>query len=138
MRWTSVTDRAGGAVALLACLVLSSCGSPADEPDLARPTESVPLVPVPTFRAPTEPDAPERTVEVPPPPPPVRWDEDGDQLAVTTWGSSSCPRGPTDVAVARTTEVGVRGGVSADEPLTVHLRHGDGEEETVVVPPAGE
>jgi hypothetical protein len=147
-----VTDRPHtAAVATLVALTVCACGTP----DAGRRNGSLP--------APTVPTAPGQTFELPPPPPPVSWADDGEHLAVTTWGSWSCPTAPTDVhvvgdqelrvdieplfpdrdpctadAAMRTTEVELPDDVSADEPVTVHLDHGHDEEETVVLPPAGE
>jgi hypothetical protein len=84
------------------------------------------------------------------------------RLSVVPYGSSSCPTAPADVTVVgdqepvldiaplhpdrdpctadvapRTTEVQVPAGVTSDEELTVRLRYPTGEEETIVLPPAG-
>jgi len=130
-----VTDRARAAAALVLIALATGCGGRQEE------------------------DAPEH--EVLPSSPPVAWADDG-HLSVTTRGSSSCPTGPGEVAVTgeqevvvgiepvfpdrdpctadiapRTTEVALPRGVSAEEELTVRLRYGNGDEETVVLPPAG-
>jgi hypothetical protein len=145
-----VTDLGRAAAGVFAAVVLGGCGIPEAE----RHLETLPDVP-------TLPSEPGQTVEVLPPPPPVSWDGDG-RLAVVTYGSSSCPTAPADVTVAgdqelvlhiaplhpdqdpctadvapRTTEVEVPDGVSSGEELTVRLRYPTGEEETVVLPPAG-
>jgi hypothetical protein len=147
-----VTDL-GRAVAagLLAAVVLGGCGIPGAE----RPLETVPAVPTLSTGEPGQ------TFEALPPPPPVSWDGAG-LLAVVTYGSSSCPTAPTDITVAgdqelvldiaslhpdrdpctadvapRTTRLELPDGVSAEEELTVRLRYRPGEEDTVVLPPAG-
>lgn len=148
-----MTDLVRTAAGLLVSVVLSGCGIP----DAETPLETVPDVPEPTRTS-----EPGQTYEVAPLPPPVSWGEDG-RLSVVTHGSSSCPTAPTDVAVAadqellveigplysdrdpctadiapRTTEVELPDGVSSDAELTVRLRHSGEEEETVVLPPAGQ
>jgi hypothetical protein len=155
-----VTDRRSAA-AVLAVVALSvgGCSSTGDAPGEPRATGSVPSFPP----FPTESAGPGQAFEVPPLPPPVVWADDGRHLAVTTHGSSSCPRGPTDVSVAgtqelrveigflfpgrdpctadmavTTTEVDVPDGISADEPLTVLLDHGEGDGERVILRPAGD
>jgi hypothetical protein len=105
---------------------------------------------------------PQPTFRIAPPPPLVAWADGGERLAVVTQGSSSCPSGPTDVAVVgdqelrleigslfpgrdpctadmatTTTEVDLPDGLSADEPVTVRLRYAEGGERTVLLPPAG-
>jgi hypothetical protein len=90
----------------------------------------------------------------------VAWADDGRSLAVTTYGSSSCPVGPTDIEVVgaqevrvelaflfpdrdpctadmamNTYEVDAPGGISADEPLTVLLDHHEGEDEQLILSP---
>lgn len=151
-----MTERPRAAVLLTAALLaVGGCAAGRDAQDGSRP-------PAPAPMSPTVPTAPGKTLEVLPPPPPVAWAGDGDRLAVTTNGSSSCPLGPTDVAVVgdqqlrvdvaflfpdrewctadiapRTTEIEVPDGISADEPLTVILDGEGGAEERVVLPPAG-
>ena len=143
-----MTDRRRTAVLLaVVALALGACGTARDASDAGRPT--LPATSGQTF-------------EVRPPPPPVAW-ADGRRLAVTTSGSSSCPTGPTDPVVVgdqelrvpivslfpdrdpctadmtmTTTEVELPDGISPDEPITVHLRHEGDDEQTVVLPPAGE
>jgi hypothetical protein len=137
----------------VAVLLLSGCsgdGAPRTTPD---PRAVVP-------GGPTVPDVPLETFPVDPPDtsPSVVRTADGDGLRVTTWGSSSCPRGPVGVTVTgrqeirieldflspgrgacsadlgpTTTGIEVLAGIAADEPLTVRLGDGD----PVVVPPAG-
>ena len=152
-----MTERARRAVVLAAAvLAVGACGS-----ETAAPQEPMPdglLRPAP---GPTAPLAPGPTFEVPAPPPPVAWAGE-NRLAVTTYGSSSCPRGPAGVSAGgeqevlvairplfpdrdpctadvapRRTVVDLPTGISADEPVTVRLRHEDDDEETVVLPPAG-
>ena len=134
-----MTDRSR-AIALGALVVaLAGCAS-GGAPQLAPPTLE------PTF--PVE--------------PPVAWAR-ADHLAVTTQGSSSCPTGPLAVSspgdqevvleigplhpdrdpcsadlAPTTTEVELPARVSPDEELTVRLRYSNGDEETVVLPPAGD
>ncbi|SOD99102.1 hypothetical protein [Blastococcus haudaquaticus] len=142
-----MTDRRY-AVPVAAALALCACAGPAGDPPpvgLPGPTTGV-----------------EQTFEVAPLPPPVTWGDDGD-LAVTTYGSSSCPSGPTTVTVVgeqeirieieplfpdrdpctadmapRTTAVDRPEGVRADDDLTVRLVYSREAEETVVLPPAGD
>ena len=149
-----MTDRSSVpvvAVAVAVAVTVGGCGIPRDDAPLHTLTVSP---------GPTAPDEPGQTYEVLPPPPPVSWD--GGRLSVTTYGSSSCPSGPTDVDVVgdqeldvwieplfpdrdpctadmapRTTEVELPDGVSSAEELTVRLRYGDEHQETVVLPPAG-
>jgi hypothetical protein len=138
-----VTDGPRAAVVLTAALLAASACGARDGADTGGPPGAVP------------------TFAVPPPLPPVSWADDGETLAVTTRGSSSCPTGPADVEavgpqeirvavrplfpdrdpctadVAPTTsEVEVPVGISADQPLTVVLDFGDGVEDEVVLPPA--
>ena len=140
-----MTDLGRAAAGLFAAVVLGGCGLPREQ------------APVQTHSV-----SPGQTYEVQPPPPPVSWAGDGEQLSVTTYGSSSCPTGPSDVEVVGEQELRVRiearfpdrdpctadmavssavielpRGISADEELTVRLRYDDGEEQTVVLPPAG-
>jgi hypothetical protein len=147
-----VTDRRRAAV-VLATVLLAGCASGAGAPGPG----AVPTEPLPTF---VRPPAGE-TFSLSPPPPPVAWADDGETLAVTTGGSSSCPTrpagveavGPHEVRVAvrplfpdrdpctadmmlTTSEIEVPDGISADEPLTVVLDLGDGVEERVVLPAA--
>ncbi len=93
----------------------------------------------------------------------MRWAGEGDRLVVVTHGSSSCPTAPTDVDVVgdqelqleigllhperdpctadmapRATEIDLPHGISADEPVTVHVHREGADVETVVLPPAGE
>ncbi len=150
-----MTDRsAGAAVLVFVALTLCGCGAAREAPDAGALT-------APHVAPHSEPVGPGRTFEVPPPPPPVAWAEGGRRLAVTTYGSSSCPTGPRKVEAVgaqevrveveplfpgrdpctadmapRTTEVELPQGVSADVPLTVLLDH-DGEQEQVVLFPAG-
>ncbi len=150
-----MTDRSGGAAVLVfVTLTLCGCGAARETPDAGAPT-------APHVAPDSEPAGPGRTLEVLPPPPPVAWADGGRRLAVTTYGSSSCPTGPERVEVVgaqevrveieplfpgrdpctadmapRTTEVELPEGVSAAEPLTVLLDH-DGEQEQVVLSPAG-
>ncbi|TQN42331.1 hypothetical protein FHU33_1728 [Blastococcus colisei] len=156
-----MTDRARAAmlgvlVVLVVLVVLAPSGcSTAPEPDEPAPeiTVSVP---------PAVPSSPGPTFAVPPPPPPVSWAGDGRRLSVVTYGSSSCPTGPTDFEVVGDQELRLRidqvfpdrdpctadmapfsddvdvpPGISSDQPVTVHLRYGNGDEETVVLSPAG-
>ncbi|WP_116450339.1 hypothetical protein [Blastococcus litoris] len=124
----------------VAALVLALTGCGAGTSGLAPPTLE------PTFPA----------------EPPVAWARPG-HLAVTTQGSSSCPTGPTAVAASgeqevvlevghlhpdrdpcsadmapTTTEVELPDGVSDGAEVTVRLRYSNGDEETVVLPPAGD
>jgi hypothetical protein len=141
MRSTSVTDRLWLAVVLtVATLTVSACSTSGAMPEGSPPNGALP--------------------HVPPQPPPVTWAEDAEHLVVVTYGSSSCPAGPTDLAVvgdqeirleigplfpdrdpctadmaARTTEVELPDGSSVDERLTV-LPQYEGEPEQVVrLPP---
>lgn len=157
MRWTSVTDRPRGAVILaVVALTVCACGTARDDRNAGTPG------PLPVVPGPTVPAEPGRTLEVLPPPPPVAWADDGERLAVTTSGSSSCPLGPTGVEVVgtqevrvdvaflfpdrdpctadiapTTTEIEVPDGISADEPLTVILEAESGVQERVILLPAG-
>lgn len=149
-----MTDRPVGAALVFVALTLGGCGAGGETPDAGAPT-------APHVAPHSEPVRPGRTFEVPPPPPPVAWADGGRRLAVTTYGSSSCPTGPQRVEVTgaqevrveieplfpgrdpctadmapRTTDVELPEGVSADAPLTVLLDH-DGEQEEVVLSPAG-
>lgn len=152
-----MTDRAAAAavaVAVLAVVVLCGCGVPRAE----APLHTLTVPPGPPV-----PGEPGPTYEVAPTPPPVSWTGDGDELSVTTYGSSSCPTGPSDVEVIGEQELRVRieeefpdrdpctadmavfsavvdlpRGISADEELTVRLRYGSGDEQTFVLPPAGD
>ena len=152
-----MTDRPYAvALAVGGLLLLGVSGCAAPRADGALPT-------VPMSPGPTQPMTPGQTVEVLPPPPPVRWSDDGESLHVTTYGSSSCPSEITAVTAVgdrelrldigppssgpgacsadlgpTTYEVPLPGDVPADEGVTVHLRYESGEEETVVLPPAGE
>ncbi|MFD2094173.1 hypothetical protein [Blastococcus deserti] len=149
-----MTDRIRRAAVLtVVTLTTCACGAARPAPDAGGPTEDL-------FPLPSVPADPGPTFEVRPPPPPVSWADGGRRLAVTTWGSSSCPTGPGDVEVVgarevrveitflfpgrdpctadvapRTTAVDLPEGVTADQPLTVVLDH-DGEEERVELPPA--
>ena len=140
-----MTDRRSAvAVLLAAALALCACAEAGRE----RPEDPPPGA--------------GQTFEVLPPPPPVAWSEDGD-LAVTTYGSSSCPSGPGAVTVVgeqevvidvealfpdrdpctadmapTTTELRRPDGIDADATVTVRLRHPGGDDETVVLPPAGD
>lgn len=140
-----MTDLGRAAAGLLAAVVLGGCGVPREQAPVQTQTVS-----------------PGQTYDVQPPPPPVSWVGDGEQLSVTTYGSSSCPTGPSNVEVVGEQELRVRieerfpdrdpctadmavssavidlpRGISADEELTVRLRYDDGDEQTVVLPPAG-
>ena len=89
--------------------------------------------------------------------PTISWAEDGAYLAVTAYGSSSCPNGPTDITVTgdqqleidlgelyperdvctadlgpTVTVVEVPEGITPDEPVTAVI----GDEEPVVLGPA--
>ena len=151
-----MTDpRAAAALGVVLVLCLGGCAS-------TGPDGALPTVPVPP--GPTVPLTPGQTLEVLPPPPPVRWSDDGEHLAVTTTGSSSCPSGPTDVTVLGDQEVGIEigflfpdrdpctadmapttteverpRGIDPAETVTVRLGYeGGGEETVVVLPPAGD
>ncbi len=164
-----MTDRLRAAVVLtIATLTLSACSRSGTTPEVSPPAGSLPHFPLHSdpqrsdpLRSEPVPGVPEPTVEVPPPPP-VRWADDAEQLVVVTSGSSSCPTGPTDLAVVgdqeirmeigplfperepctadmavRSTEVEVPDGVSADRPLSVLLEYEGGSERVVLDPPDG-
>ena len=83
---------------------------------LPEPSPAPPMTPAPDLggRLPTEPN---QSPPAPPTPdvggwpsfePSVAWVDEGEYLAVVTWGSGSCPSGPRDIEVAADQEIEIR------------------------------